>query len=298
MLFLEIVLPEFLVFLLGFLIQRKKQLDLQPFVWIALYVFNPALAFKALYQSSLAWQDFAMIVVFGLLIIIALLFISWVTARIQKLAPEKESAFLLSTVFMNVGNYGLPVVYFAFGDQGVTVAIVFMVLFNFLNNSLGVYLAARGKFNWQNSLGNVLRMPTLYAAVLGLSFYALGLSIPDFVLRPVELMAQAAIPSILLLLGMQLAAIKRLEALQQVTWGTIIRLIISPLLALLIVGPVLNFPGLTAKVLVLEAAMPTAVNTTLLALHFDTCPEMVISIALVTTICSVLTLPVLLFFLI
>jgi hypothetical protein len=101
-------------------------------------------------------------------------------------------------------------------------------------------------------------------------------------------LAAGAIPAVILLLGMHIAGME-LRRISLATWAACAsRLLLSPFLGIGL-ARLLGASALTSKVLILEAAMPTAVNATLIASEFDTEPQLVSAIALLTTAISLVT---------
>jgi predicted permease len=189
---------------------------------------------------------------------------------------------------MNAVNYGLPVNLFAFGQEGFDRAAVFAVFETTLTFSLAVFVAARGNLPWRKALLPLIKMPVLWAAILGISFRALGVELPLPLQRAVTILAGAAVPVVILMLGMQVAGLTVRRVRPSAIAATIGRLGVSPLVGLLLVS-ILSPEPLTAKVLILEAAMPTSVNVTLIASEFKSDPDLVATVALLTTVLSIVT---------
>jgi predicted permease len=235
--------------------------------------------------------------IFELILMFLLILLVKMIVWVKKDSTKRESSLILSSVFMNSGNYGAPIILFAFGEKGFQLAITFWVIQSIFMNSFGVYFAAKDKDGFIQSFKTVLKMPAIYAAVLGLASGYFDIRYPLALLRPVDLLADATIPILMLTLGMQLAHVKLNAHWEPVTLSIILRLVISPLLAWGIVH-VFSVEGLLAKVLILEAAMPTAVVTTLLAVQYDREPDIVSNATLMSTILSTITLSLLLYMLI
>ncbi|MER2006852.1 MAG: AEC family transporter [Psychrobacillus sp.] len=140
-------------------------------------------------------------------------------------------------------------------------------------------------------------MPLVYASLLGVLLQVLHVTVPQSVMEGVGLAADASIPTVMLVLGMQLAVISRKKvAYRFVTTATVVRMFVSPLLAAAIMF-FLPVNDLLKTVFIIQAAMPTAANTTMLSLQFGTEPDLVSFTTFITTILSILTIPFVLFFL-
>lgn len=291
--FFQVVLPVILVFLIGYLVQKWKNVHLKAISTVAIYIMVPALVFKTFYKAQLDIQYFYM-VAFSLLLLFSLIMINKAYTRFKKHSHSLESGLILSTAFMNAGNYGAPIILFAFGEAGFAFAVSFMVLQSVIMNSFGVYYAARGGAGVRMAIRSVLEMPTTYAVIVALLLNGFEVQLPSNLFNTVSIIADAAIPTVMLILGMQLANIKwgKFEW-GNISFGIIIRLIVSPVLAYLITF-VFPFDPLLAKVLIVLAAMPSAATMVMYAVQFESEPRLVSTITLITTIISVITITILL----
>ncbi|MDH4208910.1 MAG: AEC family transporter, partial [Anaerolineae bacterium] len=122
---INIVLPVFLIIGAGFVAARFLHVDVQTLSRVSLYVLGPCLVFSKLVETALGGRDLAQIVVFTVVGTLLSLALAWVVARIMRLDRSTESAFLLGCTFVNSGNYGLPLVLFAFGQAGMERALVY-----------------------------------------------------------------------------------------------------------------------------------------------------------------------------
>lgn len=289
-----IVVPILLVAGVAFGLGKARIVTEQrPLARLSLYFFSPALAFQALSRSTVDASDFFSIVAFAFLMVVIVGALGIVLARILKFDRLLTSAFLLSILFVNAGNYGIPFNQFAFGKEGVARAAIYFTVNSVLANTLAVYIASAGHSDLRKSLGAVLKMPLAYAAVLGLIFNALHLSLPDPIARAVELAAVAALPVMLVNLGLELARAKLRDYEWRVFLATGIKLLLSPLIALALAG-VLGMEGLTRSVSIIEASMPTAVMASLIATEFQARSDFVTSVVFLSTIGSTITLTLLL----
>lgn len=293
LIFIEVILPVFLIFVSGFILQRVFLLDIKPISTLAVYLLLPVLVFETFYTEPLD-MNFFYIALTSVVIMAILIGAGVVLCRILHYDKSETNAFLLSTVFPNSGNYGIPIVLFAFGRQGVTYAMPLMICHAILMGVIGIYIAANGHGGVKVSLKTVLKQPMNYAMIAAVVLQQLHITIPGNFLKSIELVGNTAIPVVMIILGMQLANV----AVKQINWAqiglaSVLRLIISPLIALAVclvlpVGPLLR------NVIIVMAAMPSAANTTLYAIQFNARPQFVSSCTLITTLLSVVSLTVLL----
>ncbi len=294
-----IILPVLIVFLIGYIGQKLISFDIRTISKVSLYLMSPFLAFRTFYTTALT-MDYLYICLFAVLLILLLFIITWIWARLLKAERSEVSAMMLGAVFMNSGNYGAPVVLFALGSPGFHVAVIIMVLHSLFMNSLGIFFAAiggKGKATVGQALKNVFQMPVLYASIFGIVLQLIQVHVPEAIMNGVDLVADASIPLVMLVLGMQLAAISKTRVQYRfVTSVSFIRIIISPLVATAILW-FMPLSDLIKSVLIIQAAMPAAANTTMLALQFDTEPDLVSFTTFVTTIISIFSIPIVLHFL-
>ncbi|MDE5415554.1 MAG: AEC family transporter [Bacillaceae bacterium] len=292
--FVNVVLPAILIFLSGFVVQRWKKMDLKSISTLAVYILTPALVFRTFYDVQLD-QQYVFITVFSLILLFVLIIINKVYAKFRKYPRDVESGLILSTAFMNAGNYGAPIILFAYGETGFAYAVSFMVLQSVIMNFFGVYYAASGQLGFRAAIKTISAMPLTYAMIIAILFNLFNIPLSANLYSAVDLVGQATIPVVMLILGMQLAELKVDKVInkERLIYGTTVRMFVSPLIAFIFV---MLFPvdPLLAKVLIVLTAMPTAVTTTMYALQFNTTPKLVSSIALVTTLVSVVTISILL----
>ncbi|BAC14548.1 AEC family transporter [Oceanobacillus iheyensis] len=292
-LFIEVIMPIMAVFASGFILQRIRLLDVKSVSAVCLYILTPALVFVTLYDATFD-SGFVIIVIYMFALFFIMVFINKVLAKLFGWNSNKESAAILATGFMNSGNYGLPVVLFSIGPAAVPYAIFIMVVQALQNNFFGVYYASRSTSGMKKAMKNVLKMPTTYAAVFAFICSWLSITIPDFIHSTLTMVGDAAIPVMMIMLGMQLGSLIGLKLDWQVVVSSVsLKMIIAPLIAWLFVS-IIDVDPLIATVLIIISAMPTAATTTMYAIEFDTEPELVSSITFISTIVSVITLTILL----
>ena len=288
----EAILPVFIVFFIGYILQKKKDVNLKALSTVTVYVLIPCLVFRSLLETKIEHQ-YLMMVMIVLLLMIITISINKLVVKLKKLDSDTESALVLSTVFMNAGNYGTPIVLFVFGKEAFHIAISFYVIQLILFNTVGIYYVTRSKESLMKGIINIMKLPAIYAVILALIFKQIPI-LPENMLSIVSVLADGALPIIMLLLGMQLANLK-IEALawKQVSYVTTMRLIISPLVAILITLWIPIDP-IYRNVIIILAAMPTAVNVSLYALEFNLRSKIVSVSTLFNTLLSVVTVTILL----
>ncbi|MBM7096351.1 AEC family transporter [Bacillus sp. H-16] len=291
--FFSVVLPVICVFAIGFAVQKWQKLDIRPLSTVAIYVMTPALVFKTFYEADVDMQ-YVYMVVFSMALLFALIILNKIYTRLMKYSSSLESGLILSTAFMNAGNYGAPIILFAYGEAGFAYAVSFLVFQSIIMNFFGVYYAARGGTGMKTALTAVFRMPATYAVVAAVILKGMDLQIPENGMQTIDIISAATIPTVMIILGMQLANIKwgNFEW-GKISYGVIVRLFISPLIAWGITF-LMPMDPLLAKVLIVSAAMPSAATIVIYAVQFDAKPKLVSGVTFISTILSVVTLTLLL----
>lgn len=293
---LSIMLPIFFVFVVGYIAQSFLKLETVMISRLAIYILVPFLVFRTFYLQTID-SSFMYFVLFLLGLCFFSIFIITLFTKVLKYSEEARCGLILSSAFMNNGNYGTPLVLFLFGPEGMKVAIVLMVLQQLLMSTLGVYYAAKGSpFNIRSidAAGQVLRMPMIYGATLGILFNWLNIPLGTL-MKGIDFIADAAIPVIMIALGMQLAnmTIKKVDW-KLLSFSLSMRLMLSPLLAFLIVWQ-LPLDELTKQIMIIVAATPTAANTTMYAIQFRVQENNVSAATLISTVLSLITIPIVIY---
>jgi predicted permease len=154
---------------------------------------------------------------------------------------------------------------------------------------LGVFVASLGELDWRQTLAKLARLPVVYAAVLAVIVYTFSLPIPTPLMRGIEIAGDGSIPVMILVLGMQMADLRGQFNMRLALPAIGLRLLIGPVVAVLI-ALWLNLQGLSRSTSIIEASMPPAVITIILATEFNLQPTAVTSIVVLATLLSPITI--------
>lgn len=293
--FINVVLPVFLMAAVGMVFAHFRKASPSTLAQAVLYVFSPALTFHSLATTEIPPGDVGAIALFSLVLLGLLYVLAWGGARLLALDRKASASYTLTVLFMNSGNYGIPVALLAFGQDGMDRAIVLFVVQAVMGGTIGVFFASRGSRTVVDALKAVVKMPMGYAALAGLFVNVADLALPPFLDQTTNILGQAAVPGMLIVLGIQLYQNFRVVQLRVVSASVFSRLILSVGLAY-VVTLLMGVDGLTQKVLIVVSGMPAAVFVTILATEFDARPDLATSSVLVGTLASMVTLTVLLAF--
>lgn len=288
-LFADNLFPILLVAAIGYILQRTLDLNPRSISQVIFNVFTPALVLKLLITSDIQAADVGRMVVFAAAIMIITSLGSWLISKSLRLGDGLTSAFILSASFSNAGNYGLSVNQFAFGEQALAFASLYFITSSLMINSAGVFIASVGRVEPKMALRGLFKVPAVYAIPIALVIRMSGVELPTMLWRPIDLLGAAAVPSMLIVLGMQIGNSGLPKERGLLSLAVVVRLLVGPLIAV-VLAPILGLSGAAYQAGILEAATPTAVLCSIIALEFDVEPDFVIGAILVSTILSPLTI--------
>ncbi|KKK35051.1 membrane protein [Salinicoccus sediminis] len=290
---LMIVLPVFLIFGIGYISQKLLKMDIKSISAMSLYILLPLLTFDTFYRNELT-VDYLYLFIFSVFITLILIGITVLAGWFMKSSKEDVSAILLGTLFPNSGNYGAPVMLFALGAVAFDYAIVLMVLHGFIISTVGIFIASFGSggtISVKDAILSIFRIPVIYGAAAGLLFQLMGITIDEKLMDILQMTGNAAIPVVMLILGMQLAEIRKENfELRNINAVVLIRMVVSPIAAMVLVM-FMPVDETMKMVFIILNAMPVAANSTMLAVQFNVKPNLVSFSTLVTTLLSLLTIP-------
>jgi len=287
--FFSDILPIFVIAGIGYLLAKRLQASVKTLAHVAFYALVPCFAFRFLIGSQITGTEAGRMALLAVLVTVVMGVVARLVAAQLKLSRPEMSAFLLVAMFSNGGNYGLPVVLFAFGNEALAPATVYFVTSSLLTYTVGVFLAASGRRSVYAALLGVAKIPAIYGVAIAGLVLTTGITLPLVVMRPIQLLADAAIPVMILVLGMQLERATIPKRPHVVAAAAALSLVAAPFVALGLTW-LLGLSGPARQAGVVLASMPTAVITTILALEFDTVPAFVTSVVFITTVASPLTL--------
>ena len=292
---LSAVVPVACIVAIGAIVERLLDLDLRTLSKLLLYVLSPALIADVLYRTEMPGNSAAAAFWgFGSAYFI-LGAIGWLVGTAMKLDRPSRTSLIATTAFPNTGNMGLSVNFFALGESGLDRATALLLVSSVLVFSTGPALLRGG--GWRSSLGLTLRLPLIWAVLLGLGLRAIavqttgevGASLPLDLDRGLHLLADATIPVALLMLGAQIS--RNPIRLSTYTIGaSLMRLAIGGLVATAIAA-LLGIEGLDRQVLILQCAMPAAVTSFVMASELGGDGARTGQVVAVSTLMSFVTLP-------
>jgi malate permease and related proteins len=284
---LNVILPTFITIIIGYVIGKLIRIDITAIIDIVFYVGLPALAFVSILNQQIIFFDALKIWVSVVLVSLGCAAIGWILFKIMK---TRHTGLYLPISLPNTVNVPFPIISLAYGPAGLFVATLYYIPNLILLYSAGVYIAS-GK-GWQENLKAMLKVPTLYTAILALLLNLFQVSVPSLIMRPLDFIGSMVVPTVVLTLGYTLSSVK-ITSLPVTLGASLIRLGGGLALGFLMVY-LFQITGLARAVVVLMSAMPAAVNTYTVAAKYKNEADLVASVVMVTTIASLVLIPFLL----
>ncbi len=285
----EVLFPVFFMVGIGYFIGKKNpKLDTSFITNFAANVGSPAMVFYAITTTGVTFSMFIEYFWYSLIAIFAFAIVGIIFLIFLKKEIIRE---LPPFVLPNVGNMGLPICLFAYGDLGLGIAATISSLVIFFHFTINVFLASK-KF----SLKLLLQSPPVYAIIISIIFIYYEIETPVFLVNTTMITAYTAIFLILMSLGIALTRLK-VFSFKSAFISSICRVFIGPLIGLGIIK-IFNLSGFAAGVFLIQCAMPSAVLTYLIGSMYS--PKKIVdsiaSMIVVSTIMSFITLPIVVFF--
>lgn len=282
-----VVLPVLLVAGIGFTWARMgRRFDSVFLTDIVTNIGTPCLVAHALMTLDISPKSLAEMGVAVLTAVAGFLALGFVVLKVLKLSIN---SYLPALTFPNTGNMGLPLALFAFGEEGLALAVVYFSCTVTLQFTLGISLSAGNL-----SLSRIIRTPAIYAVLISVVVILLGIELPNWIENTIGLLGDLTIPMMLLTLGVSLAQLK-VNALGRNLLLSCVRLAGGFLIALL-VAQIYELPPTAEGVLIIQSAMPVAVFNFLFAQYYGRAHADVAAMVVISTALSFLTLPLLAYF--
>ncbi|HRF94484.1 MAG TPA: AEC family transporter, partial [Aggregatilineales bacterium] len=302
----NVIAPILLIAGIGAYLGRRFILDRRTLSTVLIYFFIPALVIEGITNARVGNDQLIRMLLFIFIGCALLALVGWVIAKLLRLDFMTTNAFILCVVMLNAANYGIPFNKFAFGNSAEQLAVIYYVGSAIVSNTFGVYFASRGNStSARGAMLNIFKVPLLYAMVIGLIFNQLGIyiyapadmpnapALPLPLARMIDIVSDAAVPGMLVLLGVLLAQSRfTFKRIMPMLVASGVKLLIAPFIAILVVA-LLGIEGLSRQVGIIQLSMPVAVLTSALAAQFDADIEFVTGVILISTLGSIVSLSLL-----
>ena len=294
----------FALIMMGYVAGKLKILTRDGGKVVSKLIINvtyPCLILHAVMNSDIGMSGTNIIVYLLMVILVYIigLAIGIPVSRLLCLGSAKHKAdqnlYCYMCVFANVAYMGLPVCFAIFGPESVFYVALFSIVFNLLNFSLGIYLVSGKSSNFK--VMNLIN-PSLIAAFLSVPIAIFGFRAPDIIMEITRLAGNMTVPGVMLVIGSALSIlpVKNVVIQWRIYPVALVRLFIAPVITWLILSQFIT-SGVVLGVLVILSGMPVAMAATMLAFEYGGNERIASSGTFITTVLSVVTIPLLVYLL-
>ncbi|WP_406046859.1 AEC family transporter [Kribbella sp. NBC_00889] len=260
---------------------------------MAFFVATPALLFTTVARADLhAIFSVVLLTNVASLFVVQLVFLL-VAAVIWRRTRSQATIGVLASSYVNAGNLGVPVAAYVLGDGALVAPIVLFQLLVMAPVAFAVLDGDRQGSGRRVSLRAVvtrpLRNPLTVASLLGLLVAALGVQLPSLLMRPIDLVAAAAVPVALVAYGLSLSGGTKdsISLRRDVVLAVVLKTVLQPIAAYVFGRWVLDLHGIALLAPTLLAALPTAQNVYVYAVHYRSSRTLARSAVLISTLLSI-----------
>jgi predicted permease len=266
----------------GFLYARKLHPDMAAANRMNIEIFLPALIFTALAGKSFNLADNLSLALGAVVIVIGSGLLAWPLAR--RLGAEPR-ALVSTAMFNNIGNMGLPLMLFTFGDQALGATVVLLLILTAMQFIISPWLLGR-----QFSLGALWREPFLLVAALGVGVSLGGIALWPPVLSACKLLGDISLGLMIFSLGVRLASTRVGAMLGIGIAGAIVTPVTGMLMAWLF-GTLAGLSKPDMDILFLFGALPPAVSCFIFADRYRCAPDQVAAIVMIGNALALFFIP-------
>jgi predicted permease len=279
------ILPLFIIIAIAFVYHRFTRPDIPQIANLATIIFTPFFIFDAVLRFHFTVGMLIKPIFFMALLTMALMLVAHFTAKLVRTDEDERIALILAGSMINVGNFGLPLIYFAYGENAEAYSVLNFIAFNIPLSTVAIYMSSR-ESQVKKILMDIAKIPIFYSFVAALILSQLSVPIPGALEQGIRLMGSAAIPLIIFILGLQLSGIQlRLDRFRIIVPAVLIRLGISPIIALAILTWI-DISDLQLNVSLVQTSAPAALLPLMYAIRFQRSPDLLATVILFTTVFS------------
>ena len=285
---------------MGFLAVRLKVMPVEaskPLSSMLMKVTLPATVFASLIRPF----DAEFLKLGAAAIALSLLFFSLFSvlslplSRLFRVPEGRRGMWCCCASYSNTGFMGFPVAYALFGDEGLILAVLINIPFNFLLYSVGVWMVckdvpgAKGTF----SLRKILISPPNAGMLLGLIFYFAQLSVPEAVFTPIQHLSNVTTPLSMLVTGMNLAQGRVSDVIRDrdAVTSSLSRLLIFPVCAWAVMRLIPGLDALVLGVTLVIMAMPSPAATPIIGEQYNGNVQLGARVVFLSSLLCIVTLP-------
>ncbi|MDX5298580.1 MAG: AEC family transporter [Gammaproteobacteria bacterium] len=285
------LVPLYCTIALGWIAARYLEASGRHIAGIMLYIITPSVIFSGVMQAELT--PARLLLPFGVWFLCIVLSTLFLTLGKRLLGDNRANILALAIATGNTGYFGIPVALLLFGPDILGLYILCMLGTTLHENSVGFYIAARGRYPIRECLFRVLRLPSLYAFLLAAALNMAGQGIPTLFQPWFDSLRGAYSVFGMMIIGMGISGFRNLAGDWRFTGLTFLgKFLVWPALALLLWQVRLGgYDDSVYRCLFLVSITPVAANTVVIATLLDTHTRQVAGTTLLSTLFALIWIP-------
>jgi hypothetical protein len=290
-----LVLPIFMVLLTGNLLMRLNLMTADFISAASRLIFNVCLPVLLFYKISASRFDevYSPMLILTMGAAITLMFVlSFAAAYILRLPKRSAGTFAMNNFRANYAYMGLPVCFYAYGEQGLAIASIFMAFIVPYVNMLSVLalsLSAAKAFDRNLFLKNTLLNPIAVSCLIGIGFSYFSIPVPAVIATTLDIISGITLPLSLFAIGATTNMALLRGSMGTVAISTALKLIGLPLLALLFLKAAGTPVTLPDKVMIIMLSAPCATINYVLASVMEGDTDIASGTIVASTLLSILS---------
>ena len=305
MLLLQQMIVLFIYMMMGYFCCKKGVLDEQnskKISWIVVNLANPGLIISSAVNGDgeIGGRELAITFIAAIIMFAVLLVLAQVLPRLFRIAERDRGVYNIMTVFNNIGFMGFPVISAAFGNEALLYAAIFTLPFNVLIYTYGIYvISGKNDVEYISSggnsgiqLGRIMNVGVI-TCLIATAVYLLQIPVPQFVKTTASGLSSLTAPLSMMVIGVSMTSIRMKELFMDVRMllYSAVKLLLIPIAGTMIAQHFLENELLCAVIMIMLAT-PAASMTVMLAQQYDGNVETASRSVALTTLLSVVTIPV------
>lgn len=295
------MLVLFIVMVIGYIANKKSILDENVNRKISSLLLN--ITAPALILSSVVNQDkkgnpdlVINVVILGIILYAILPFIGKLLGKFLKVPKEDKNLYEFMTIFSNVGFMGFPVIESIFGSEAIFFVAIINLLFNVFCFSYGIYLISENDkvtFDFK-----ILINPGIVVSIISIIIYITNLQVPTILKETTSMIGGITTPLAMMLIGSSLSQIPVKEVFleKKLYPYTFLKQLIIPIIFFLILKQIIT-NELILGIIIIVSAMPVGATAIMFCNEYEGNTKLASKTIFITTLCSVVTIPVLVYIL-
>ncbi len=297
MILLQQMLILFFYMVIGYAARKRGYLGNEAgaaISWIVVNIANPAMIISSVVngESTISGQDLLVTVMLALSYFAVLILLAEILPRLFRVTGKTRSAYKVLTVFNNIGFMGFPVISAAYGQESLLYAAMFVLPFNILFYTYGIAVTASGGEKKGFNLKQILNIGSV-ASILAVVLYALQLPVHGVIKTATGSLSNLTAPLSMMVIGISLSSMRLRELFTnlKLLGYTMVKLLLIPVVGTLIAANFIHNEML-CNVFMIMLATPAGAMTAMLAQEYDGDYELASKAVALTTVFSVVTIPI------